>query len=97
MPASSEQLQPIVPADLFAAAQEVIQRTKQETPYPLLLDAKLGDADTGPLTDAQLASAHDTSLSTLNRRAAYAIEALVRTDQEFGCPLGGVVKTVRGW
>ena len=54
MLSNSEKLQPTVPDDLFDAAQKVIQRTRQATPYPSLLDAKLGDVNTTPLTDAQM-------------------------------------------
>ena len=94
MPANSENIHPTVPADLLAAAQKVILRTKQDTPYPCLLDAKLGGTHTGPVTDAQLTSAHQTSLSTINRRAAYAIKTLARTDQAFGNPLAKVAQRV---
>ena len=92
MPAKPESPQTIVPADLLDAAQRVIQRTKQDTSYPFLLDAKLGDADTSPLTDAQMASTYDTPLSTINRRSAHAINALARTDQELGSPLAKVAQ-----
>ncbi|MCY4557968.1 MAG: hypothetical protein OXF79_16705 [Chloroflexi bacterium] len=94
MTAHLEHLHPTVTANLLDAAQKVIQRTKQDTPYPFLLDAKLGDANTGPLTDAQLAAAHDTSLSTLNRRVAYATKTLVRTDQASDNPLAKVAQRV---
>lgn len=94
MPADSVNLHATVPADLLAAAQKVILRTKQDTPYPFLIDAKLGGAHTGPLTDAQLASTHDISLSTLNRRAAYAIKTLARTDQTLGNSLAKVAQRV---
>ena len=94
MPTHSEHLHPTVTADLLDAAQKVIQRTKQDTPYPFLLDAKLGDANTGPLTDAQLAAAHDTSLSTLNRRVAYATKTLAQSDHASDNPLAKVAQRV---
>ncbi len=89
---NSENLQPTVPDDLFDAAQKVIQRTRQATPYPYLLDAKLGDVNTAPLTDAQMASTYDTPLTTVNRRSAHALNALARTDQELGNPLAEVAQ-----
>ncbi len=92
MLSNSEKLQPTVPDDLFDAAQKVIQRTRQATPYPSLLDAKLGDVNTAPLTDAQMASTYDTPLSTVNRRSAHALNALARTDQELGNPLTEVAQ-----
>ena len=92
MLSNSEKLQPTVPDDLFDAAQKVIQRTRQATPYPSLLDAKLGDVNTTPLTDAQMASTYDTPLTTVNRRSAQAFNALARTDQELGNPLAEVAQ-----
>ena len=92
MPASSEKLQPIVPADLFDPAQKVIQRAQQATPYPFLLDAKLGDASTTPLTDSQIASTYDTPLSTINRRSAHIINALAKNDLGLDNPLAKVAQ-----
>ena len=86
MPANSQNPQPIVPADLFDAAQAAIQRAKQDTRYPHLLDAKLGDAEAAPITDAQLASTYDTSLSSLNRRVAEAVRALRQWASELAAP-----------
>ena len=87
-----EQITPIVTADLLDAAQKVIQRTKQDTSYSSLLDAKLGDATTAPLTDAQMAAAYNTPPSTANRRLTKAVGVLVRTDQELGSPLETVAQ-----
>lgn len=92
MPAKPEQLTPIVTADLSDAAQKVIQQTKRNTPYSFFLDAKLGNADTAPLTDAQMAAAYHTPLSTANRRLANAISVLARTDQELDHPLETVAQ-----
>ena len=94
MPTHSDRPQPIVPADLFDAAKAAIQRAKQDTRYPHLLDAKLGDADVAPITDAQLASTYDTSLSSLNRRVAEAMRALAGADQQLGCPLAKIAQRV---
>ncbi len=94
MPAKSEQFTRIVTADLWDAAQKVIQRTKHSTPYSSLLDAKLGNAITTPLTDAQMAAAHHTPVSTANRRLTKAVSTLARTDQELDNPLETVAQRV---
>ncbi len=92
MPAKPEPITPIVAADLSKATQKVIQRTKQNTPYWSLLNAKLGDATTAPLTDTQMAAAYKTPLSTANRRLTKAVAVLVRTNQELGSPLETVAQ-----
>ena len=92
MPTNSEHPQPIVPADFLDSARRVIRRAKQATRYPYFLDAKLGDADIAPVTDAELASAHNTPHSTLNRRVAQAINALATADQELAGPLAQVAQ-----
>ena len=92
MPDAPNTLEPIVTDELGYATKQVIQQARRKTTYPFLLDAKLGDANTTPLTDEQMASTHDTPLTTVNRRTAHAFNALAQTDQELGNPLAEVAQ-----
>lgn len=94
MPANPEHLTPIVTASLLDAAQKIIQRTKQDTPYSSLLDAKLGNSNTAPLTDAQMAATHHTPVSTANRRLTKIIGTPTRTNRELDNPLETVAQRV---
>ena len=84
---STEKITPIVAADLLDAAQKVIQRTKQDTPYPSLLDAKLGDANTGPMPDTAIATILDAPKGTIGYWLSPIIKALKDADQQLGSPL----------
>ena len=92
MPDAPNTLEPIVTDELGYATQQVIQQVRRNTTYPFLLDAKLGDAGTTPLTDAQMASTYNTPLTTVIRRATRVTSALTRTDLELGNPLAKVAQ-----
>ena len=83
-------LRPIVTDDLRAAANEVIRHVRRNTPYQFLLDAKLGDANTGPISDIEIASAHGTPPSTTSYRWTHIVDAVAQSEQQHGRPLGQV-------
>ena len=92
MPESKSTIKPIVTHDMQLDAQAVIQIARRNVRHPFLLDAKLGDGSTAPLTDTQMAAAYDTPLSTANRRPTKAVGVLVRTYQELVSPLETVAQ-----
>ena len=87
MPQALDTLQPIVTDTLFSTAQDVIQLVRRDTPYPFLLDAKLGDANTAPFPETEIASTYDTRLSTISAKLARIINTLAKTDQQHSSPL----------
>lgn len=58
----------IVTEALRVAAADVIEHVRQNNPYSSLVDAKLGDANSGPIADTALASAQGTAPSTTSNR-----------------------------
>ena len=92
MPQAPNKLEPIVTRDLASAAQTVIDHVRRETSYPFLLDAKLGDADSPPGTDQELASAHGTPSSTISYRWTLIAAAIAHADGAHGNPLGQIAQ-----
>ena len=92
MSTSANSPQTIVTHALAVSAGEVINAVRQNARHAFLLDAKLGDATTAPLTDPQMAAAYNTPLSTAHRRLTKAVAVLVRTNQELGSPLETVAQ-----
>ena len=88
MPQATDNLEPIITRDLASAAHTVIEHARQETAYPFLLDTKLGQADSQPKTDKELASAHDIPASTVSYRWTLVTAAIAKADGERGNPLG---------
>ena len=84
--------QPIVTDATFNAAQEVIQTVRQTTTYPFLLDAKLGDANNGPMPDTKIASTYNTALNSIRDKFTRIINALAQTDQKHGTPLAQIAQ-----
>ncbi len=80
-------LKPIVTDVLCSAAQEVIQQFRTKTSHPFLLDAKLGDATTGPMPDTAIASSYHTPLGSIGYRLSRIAATLVHVDQQLGKPL----------
>lgn len=77
----------IVPNEIRVAADEVIGHVRRNTPYQFLVDAKLGDANSGPIADTELASAHGTAPSTTSNRWTNIVKTLAQADQQHGQPL----------
>ena len=92
MSTSANSPQTIVTRALAVSAGEVINAVRQNARHAFLLDAKLGDATTAPLTDPQMAAAYNTPLSTAHRRLTKAVAVLVRTNHELGSPLETVAQ-----
>ena len=82
MPESTNTLESVVTHDLQAASETVIQIVRRNTRNSFLLDAKLGDANTAPMTDAQIASTHETPQTSIKDKLARIISDLIRADQE---------------
>ena len=85
-------LKPIVTDVLCSAAQEVIQLVRTKTSHPFLLDAKLGDATTGPMPDTAIASNYHTTLGSIGYRLAHVTTALAHADQQLGKPLHEIAR-----
>ena len=92
MPQAPNTLEPIVTSDLASAAQTVIEHVRQQTLYPFLLDAKLGDADSPPRTDKELASVHDIPPSTISYRWRLIAAAIAHADRKHGDHLGQIAQ-----
>ena len=90
IPQVTDTLKPIVTRDLASAAHTVIEYVRQETAYPFLLDTKLGDGNSQPETDKELASAHDIPASTVSYGWTLVMAAIARADGEHGNPLGEI-------
>ena len=94
MPKAHDTLRSIVTDALFSDAQEVVQLVRQNTPYPFLLDAKLGDANSGPLPENEIASTYKTPRSTMSQKLARIIDALTQTDRDHDTPLAAKSRSV---
>ena len=85
-------LEPIVTDDLLAAAHAVIEHVRRNIPHPFLINAKLGEANTGPMSDTKMASAHGTPPSTTSSRWKRIVNAVTQADQQHGRPLGQIAQ-----
>ena len=83
---------PTVHDKLRSAAQDVVAVVRRNTPHPFLLYAKLGDANTRPMPDTEIASAHDISLSTISNRWSHVINVLSETNGQHGNPLDQIAQ-----
>ena len=84
MPAPTNRTQTIVTDALAASADEIINSVRQNTRYPFLLDAKLGDANTEPMPD--------TPLNSIGNKMARIRTALIHADQQRGDPLAQITE-----
>ena len=87
MTTTTDELDPIVPAVIGSAAREVIESTKRKTPFPYLIEAKLGNAEVGPMMDADTVAQNDTPLYTIAIRWNDIAQDLIETDRQHGNPL----------
>ncbi|MCY4557972.1 MAG: hypothetical protein OXF79_16725 [Chloroflexi bacterium] len=79
--------QAIVTDDLAASACEVVNSVRHNTRHPFLFDAKLGDANTGPMPDPAIAAILDAPKGTIGYWLNPIIKALKDADQQLGSPL----------
>ena len=84
--------EPIVTATISSAAREVLEATTRNTPFPYLIDAKLGSAEVGPMLDANTAEESDTPLYTIAIRWKDIAQILVETDSQHGNPLDQIAQ-----
>ena len=83
-------LTPIITSSLCSSAKEVIRRARTKTAHPYLLDAKLGNANTGPTPDTVIAAAHQTPPGSLGRRLTRITNTLRQVDQQLRNPLNEI-------
>ena len=83
-------IQPIVTYALCSAAREVIEVTRQNTPDPYLIDAKLGDAEKEPMIDADIAVSYYTPLHSVGTKWKDLTRELARADAQHGNPLSQI-------
>ena len=79
--------EPIVTDPLRSAAQKAIQQVRSETSRQFLLDAKLGDANTAPMSDPAIGAILDAPKHTISYWLKPIINALKEADQQLGNPL----------
>ena len=82
----------MVPDGLRTAAQEVVDAVHQNTPFPYLMAAKLGDAENGPMLDAETAARNDTPFYTIAIRWKDIVQDLIKTDHQHGNPLHTIAR-----
>ena len=87
MKTTANTLESIVTDVLCSAAQEVIRQVRTQTSHPFLLDAKFGDATTGPMPDTAIESTYGTPLGSIGHRLSRIGATLVQVDQQHGSPL----------
>ena len=80
-------LKPIVTGQVGSCARAVIESVRKNTPFPYLIDAKLGAADQAPLPDAETAARADTPLYTMTNKWKEVLQLLCETDERHGSPL----------
>ena len=82
----------IVADYLQPTAQEVIDTVRRNTSFQYLLDAKLGDAENGPMLDADTAAKNDTPFYTIAIKWRNIVNELRQTDRQHGNPLDQIAK-----
>ena len=84
--------EPIVTDNLGSAAREVVEAVHQNTTFSYLMAAKLGDADNGPMLDAETAARNDTPFYTIAIRWKDIVQDLIKTDHQHGNPLHTIAR-----
>ena len=82
----------VVSDDLRSAAQEVVAAVRRKTPFPYLIDAKLGSAEVGPMLDAEAAAESNMPLYTIAIRWKDIAQNLTETDRQHGSPLNKIAQ-----
>ncbi|MCY4557971.1 MAG: hypothetical protein OXF79_16720 [Chloroflexi bacterium] len=90
MQQATDMLQPVVTDELRASAQEVIQTVHRNARHAFLLDAKLGDAETGPMFDADIATSYDKPLYSIGTRWKDLTRQIAQADAQHGNPLSQI-------
>ena len=88
MPDAPDTVHHIVTDSLFSEAQQVIALVRSNIQWPFLLDAKLGDHNNKPMSDAVIAEVYDIPFNSIGTWLGRIIDALSRTDEQHGGPLG---------
>ena len=92
MPNVTNALQPIVTAHMAPDARAVIESVRRNTPFPYLVDAKLGSTEQAPLLDAETAARVDTPLHTIAGKWKEVLQLLCETDAQQGSPLHSIAR-----
>lgn len=96
MPESDNNPNFIVPDALASTARRVIATTRQNTPFPFVLDAKLGNADHGPMSETAIADTYEIPVTSVGNRTAHVTQALIKVDQHHGNPLAKIGQRANG-
>ena len=92
MPKATNTLEPIVTAAIGSAAREVIDSTKRDTPFPYLIDAKLGSAEKTPMMDAEAAAESNTPLYTIPIKWKDILRQLIEADAQYANALREIAR-----
>ena len=87
MTATPEKCHHILTDRICSEAQQVIALVRSNIQWPFLLDAKLGNHDNEPLSDAVIAEVHDIPFNSIGRWVVQISHALSQTDKQHGGPL----------
>ena len=85
-------LNPIVTDPVGSGTRAVIESVQSNTPFPYLIDAKLGSAEQAPLPDAETAARADTPLYTITSKWKEVLQLLCETDERHGSPLRAIAQ-----
>ena len=92
MPETTNTLEPIVTAAIGSAAREAIDYTNRNTPFPYLIDAKLGSAQKAPIMDAEAAAEANTPLYTIPIKWKDIVQQLIEADAQCGNALREIAR-----
>ena len=84
--------EPIVTDALQSAAREVVDVTRRNTPYPYLIDAKLGSGENTPMLDAETAKQNSTPFYTIAIKWKDVVQELTKNDGQHGSPLNQIAR-----
>ena len=84
--------EPIVTDALQSAARVIVDIIRRNTPFPYLIDAKLGDAENAPMLDTETAAQNNTPLYTIAIKWKDIAGDLIQTDTQRGGPLSRIAQ-----
>ena len=90
MPHVTDTLDPIVTDSTGSGARAVIESVRSKTPFPCLVNAKLGSAEQAPLLDAETAARASIPLHTITGKWKEVLQLLCETDERHGSPLRAI-------
>ena len=82
----------IVTDALESAAREVVDITRRNTPFPYLIDPKLGSAENAPMFDAETAKQNGTPFYTIAIKWNDVVQELIKNDAQRGNPLNQIAQ-----